>query len=113
MFRWQVGQEVELISPLPGFAEVVPFSLDAEASVMVGENRQTAVADPPPDHAQAFYWDEPDGLRSFAEELAQRGLQLPDELHLHSPRVSADGSTVVGTGKLGEASIFWRARLAP
>jgi hypothetical protein len=112
MFRWHVGQDVELISPLPGFEEVVPFSIDAEASVMVGENRQTAVADPAPDHAQAFYWDEPDGLRPFVDELAQRGLQLPDTLHLHAPRVSADGSTVVGTGNLDGSAIYWRARLA-
>ncbi len=114
MFRWYVDDRVDVIAPLAGFDNVVPFSIDAMGTVMVGVNRQTPLsAEVPVEDVQAFYWDESDGLRSFRDELATRGIELPDAMFLQGPHISADGSTVIGTGFLDGAAILWRVRLVP
>ncbi len=112
--RWYVDDRVDVIVPLAGFDNVAPFSIDAMGSVMVGVNRQTPLsAEVPVEDVQAFYWDESDGLRSFRDELATRGIELPDTMFLHGPHISADGSTVIGTGFSDGEAILWRARLVP
>jgi hypothetical protein len=113
MFRWNVGQSVDVIQPAAGFSDVVPFGIDATGSVMVGVNRQAPAPPPiPQDDIQAFYWDEADGMRPLHDELATRGIEVPAGMVLHDPYISAEGSTLVGRGYNDGSPILWRVRLA-
>ncbi len=110
LFRWRVDEGVDLIDPLSGYAAIAPFSVDKTGEIMVGVNRVESTSKEG-DQVQTFYWDESDGMRPLVDELAERGVELPDNMYLHMPRMSADGTTVVGGGFLGSAAILWRARL--
>ncbi len=109
-FRWQVDVGAEAIAPPSGFSSIVPFSVDESGGVMVGVSR-VEVDSNEGDQVQTFYWDETDGLRPFVDELAARGIELPSGMYLHTPRMSADATTVVGEGFMDTAPILWRARL--
>jgi len=114
MFLWRVGHGVDVIQPLAGFPQVIPWDISADGSVVVGVNRQFAVQPPTPvTDIEAFYWDTPGGLRSVADELTTRGVTLPADLQLHGVKLSADGSVLMGDGFQDGKAILWRAQLFP
>lgn len=116
LFLWRTEKastnrgSVEVVAPAAGFANLIPFAIDATGSVVVGVNRNDSSS--APEETQAFYWDTADQPRPMTDELAARGITVPDGVFLHNPHVSADGSTIIGKGVRGDAPIIWRARLA-
>lgn len=83
--------DLQLIDVPTGFENVVPEALSADGNRLVG-NRSS----PGSSLSEAVIWDEAKGLRTLADELAARGLELPPDAVL--PRVhwiSDDGRIIV------------------
>ncbi len=115
MVHWTTNKDlvspgtVTMVHPTGEFTDVVPFGVNGAGSVVVGT--QSVGVNSDPRDTEAFYWDAPGGLRSLKDELADRGLTLPNDVYLHAVYISADGSTLVGQGSYESTSMIWRVRL--
>jgi hypothetical protein len=79
--------------------------VSADGAVVVGQGT-TALG------AEAFVWEADTGMQRLADVLAGAGVDLAGWTLTSATGVSADGTTIVGTGLNAEGQVeAWRARL--
>lgn len=107
-FRWTEAGGMVGLGDLPGggFASYA-WSVSADGSVVVGRGT-TALG------AEAFLWDAEHGMRSLKSVLTAEGLDLSGWTLSNAWEVSANGTTIVGSGSNPEGQTeAWKATLAP
>ncbi|MCC6622248.1 MAG: hypothetical protein IT385_13380 [Deltaproteobacteria bacterium] len=106
-FRWTALGMVGL-----GTLQVPPFTyMFSEASAVTADGALIIGTSSSPTGSKAFVWTEGDGMRAVSVVLAQAGYDLSGWTLNDKLLVSADGTTLVGSGVIAGVTRVWRARL--
>lgn len=92
-FRWTEAEGMIGLGLLPGALESNALAASADGSIIVGNS------DPATSSAAAFVWDAAHGMRSLRGLLTDLGLDLTGWTLESANGVSADGRTIVGSGR--------------
>lgn len=103
-FRWQSGV-FQNLGHLPGGITSRAFAVSADGQRIVGEAQTTQ-------GMRAFVWDQENGMRAISEVLtSEYGADMTGWTLTNATIISADGSTIIGTGTTPLGSEAWIARL--
>jgi probable HAF family extracellular repeat protein len=94
-FRWTSSGGMDGLGYLPGgVSDSVALDVSGDGSIVVGRSRSASAP-----FGEAFIWDASSGMRSLKDVLVNdHGLDLTGWTLTDATGISADGSTIVGSG---------------
>lgn len=87
VFRWTEAGGMQNLGSLSGSGTTTALGISADGSLILGTSDNIA-----------FFWTEETGMISLAEYLLGKGVDLTDWQLRAAQAISADGSTIIGSG---------------
>ena len=93
-FRWTEEGGMVGLGDLPGASfDSIAYDVSSDGSVVVGQSQYSSP------YAEAFVWDEANGMRSIRQILIDQGIDMTAWHLTAATGISDDGLTIVGRGE--------------